>query len=115
MDLFDDRRFYIKRLRECAGGFSRGMSFRRGRREHFLHGFAFGDAFTECAVAALFGETGDREIAHAAEAIEGIGLRACRRAEPPHLAQAACDERGLGVIAELEAVARACSDGHHIF
>ena len=78
------------------------MSFRRGRREHFLHGFAFGDAFTECAVAALFGETGDREIAHAAQAIEERGEIKIRTYQDNRFACIDISDDGIGISSETQ-------------
>src|SRR5205814_4102037 len=70
---------------ELPGGAGGGIAFGDGLHVGGDGGglFAASDALAEAAVPAVLRETGDHEVAQAAEAGEGVGLRAARDAAAP--------------------------------
>ena len=52
----------------------------------------------------------DDQVSHSGQSGERVRPRARRLGEPPHLCQAARDERRLGVVAEREAVRPTCGE-----
>ena len=75
---------------------------------------ALGEQQAHLAVARQVAGGGEHEVAQAAQPHEGLGLRAQRQPEPRHLGEAACDQRGACVEAELQAVRDAGGDREHV-
>ena len=69
---------------------------------------------TNTPVARQITGAGQHQVAHAGQPHEGFGLPAERYAEPGDLGQAACHQRGAGVVPEPEPVADAGGNGHDI-
>src|SRR5262252_2087367 len=92
---------------ELPGGAGGGIAFGDGLHAGGDGGglFAAADALAKAAVPAVAREAGDHEVAQAAEAGEGVGLRAASGAESADFGDGSGDEGGFGVVAEAEAVA----------
>ena len=67
------------------------------------------------AVAAQVARGGEHQITQARETHEGVGAGAQRQAQARHFGQAAGDERGAGVQAQIQSVAQTGGNGQHVF
>ena len=85
------------------------------RRLDCRHRFTAPKTFAEVAIAALFRETRQHEVAQTAQTGERFRLRAARHPQPAYFRQRPRDQSGLGVVAVAQPVAHAGSDGDDVF
>ena len=83
-------------------------------RDRLLRRQTIGDELAGLTVAAVATPARDDEVPHPGEPGERLRSRACRLAESRHLREPSRDQRGLRVVAELEAVDRPRGERDHV-
>ena len=78
-------------------------------------GWPLREAQADLTVAREVAGGGEDEVAEAGQSHEGFEVAAELDAETGHFGQPTGDERGAGVVAELQAVADAGGNGHDVF
>ena len=104
-----DRQLELEPVREIAQHGCRREAFddHPDRADRLLLRRATRDQLAGPPVAPRLRPAGDDQVAHPCEAGEGLRAGARRVGEATHLGEPACDERGLRVVAEPEAVGAA--------
>src|SRR3974390_1885510 len=117
MNFVDDRGDDVMFASKLEGRTSGGVTFGNGLRTGGNIGriFTAPDSFAETAIAAMPGKAGDHQVAQAAQAGEGFGLRAASDAEAGDFGDGRSDQGRLRVVAESQAVADTGGQGDDVF
>src|SRR6185312_12854504 len=115
-DTLRDRHLHLESMRELAEHGRSGQPFddHPDRASRLLRGRPLGDELAAAPVAARTRPARDDEVADPGEPREGLGPGSRNLGEPPHLGEAARDERRLGVVAEPKAVGATCRERDHV-
>ena len=100
---------------QCDAGCRQAFDDAAGFAERLVAAQALRQQQAEAAVAGQVAAAGQHDVAQTGQAGDGFGARAQRQRKAQDFAEAACNQRGLRVFAEAQAVRHADGDGDDIF